>query len=378
MYALRSDGTLIAQTGAGKQAFVSGSLLHRVCCAEKGSFVLRPYNPYKDAIGLRRSVLTIDRDGEVIFRGQAVDKQEYGVGYVQYTILGDLSFLRDGLIGPFSFTGSAYSLISSVLTSYNAQVAAARQIGIGRIAKTGLGVSMSYSQTDSRSAWDIITGLTDAYGGYLCLRTDSDGSRVLDWLDDSGHFATQPIVWGDNLLSLTVREDATKIANSIQATDGDALDVLVEDADSIARYGRVRIARRYTASTSTELRALAQADLEAGRAAALQISGQALDKWARGFEPFRAGDFAHTVSGLHRIDEWILISELKRDLTRPSYVQVTLGQMPQSIERTERSGVINTWIAGRSGRTPATQYAIDANGAHAVDANGAYAVAEGE
>lgn len=380
MYSLKSDGRLVARTAADEIAFASGSLQCRVCCAEKGSVLLLPENPYLDYIALRNSVVTIDRDGEELFRGQAVDRLENAKGFVQFTLLGDLSYLHDGLIPPFTYTGSAAGLFSAVLAVYNEQVAAHRQIQAGTISKTGLGVSMSYELTSWRSPWDIFNGLYSEFGGLLQLRTGAGGLRYLDWRDDSGHFASQPIIYGDNLLSLTVMQDATGIFNSIRATAGageQEITALVEDAASIAQYGRVRVHRRYDAETVEELTALAAQDLKSGVNAALRISGKAIDKWAEGKEPFRVGDFAETIDPTSRLDSWIMISELKHDLTGPS-TQVTLGVMPESIERTARSGIINAWIVSRQGRAPQLVRAIDLNEIYAVDSNSVYAAARGE
>ena len=352
MYDLKADGRLVARSAADALAFASGSLLERVSCAAQGSVTLRPENGRADYIATRRSVITIERRGAEIFRGQAVDRLENEQGFVRFSLLGEMSYLHDGLIGPFEFTGSAANLIGQVLTAYNAQAAASRQIGRGTISKTGLGASMTYSNTGYRSAWDVIQDLYSRHGGFLRVRPGDSGGRVLDWLDDSDHFSTQPILWGDNLLRLNVLRDASGIVNSIRATAGQELSVLVEDAESIARYGRVRVHRTYDAETAAALTTLAQADLQNAKDEALQLSGFAVDKWQQGAEPFRVGDFARTVSRQPSVDQWIMVSELKHDLTGGTPTQVTLGLMPEALTRTGRSAIINAWILGRQSRSP--------------------------
>lgn len=359
MYALKADGRLVAMSAADEIAFASGSLLERVSCAAQGSVTLRPENGRADYIATRASVITIERSGAEIFRGQAVDRLENEQGFVRFSLLGELSYLHDGLIAPFNYSGSANNLILQVLTEYNAQAAATRQIGRGTISKTGLGVSISYSNTGWRSAWDILQDLYSRHGGFLRVRPGNYGGRVLDWLDDSDHFSRQSILWGDNLLKLNVLQDASAIVNSIRGTAGQDLSVLVEDADSIARFGRVRVHRTYDAETSAALTALAQADLANAKDAALQLSGFAVDKWRQGEEPFRVGDFARTISRRPDVDQWIMVSELKHDLTGATPTQVTLGLMPDAITRTGRSQIINAWIRGAQNRSPALVLASD-------------------
>ena len=376
MYTLKADGLEVAKTAAGNIAFASGTVLERVSCAAQGKFVLLPENPRLDYIALRSSVITIERQGAELFRGQAVDRLDNAKGYAEFTLLGDLSFLRDGQIAPFTFAGSPANLVGYVLAEYNAQVTAARQIGLGTVNRLG-SAGISYSSTAYRSAWDILSGLCSEYGGLLRIRNGNSGGRVLDWMADSGHYSNQPILYGANLLSLTVLRDATKLCNSIIATAGE-LSALVEDAGSIARYGRARQCRSYTAETAEELEALARADLETSKEAGLTISGTAIDRWAddNGFEPFRVGDFAQTVDPTQKIDLWVMISELRHDLTGLP-TRVTLGLMPTSLDRTERSEKINAWIASTQGRRPELVYAIDTDQAYAIDLDSLYAVAEG-
>lgn len=344
-----ADGRKVAEAGADDIAFDSGTQLDRVNCASQVTATLLPQNPYIDYIALRHSVVTIERAGVEIFRGQAVDRRESEVGLVRLSCISDLSYLHDGLLGPFEYSGSAANLFAYVLDGYNGQVATDRRLYTGTIAKTGLGSTMHHSESGYRSAWDILIGLVDKHGGYIRVRTADNGNRVIDWLDDSGIYAMQPLIWGMNLQALTILQDATGIVNSIRATAGQNLSVLVEDTESIARFGRVRIHRNYEAETAAALTALAQRDIATMSDRALQISGRAIDMWSinpEKYAPFSAGDFARTVSEVHRLDTWTIISELKHDLKGVSPTAVTLGVMPESLTRSGRSAIINAWISG--------------------------------
>lgn len=377
MYTLTADGRTVARTAADVMAFVPGSTLtERVSCAAQAVVTLRPDNPYTGYIATRKSVIVIERAGAELFRGQAIDRLENEQGFVRFSLLGEMSFLRDALVAPFEFTGSASNLIGTVLSDYNAQAAAPRQIARGTVSKTGLGSSITYSNTSYRSAWDILSDLYSRYGGLLRVRA-GDSGRVLDWMDDSGHFCSQVIMQGDNLLKLNVTQDASGVVNSIRGTAGQDLSVLVEDAASIARFGRVRVHRTYDAETSTALTALVNADLADAKDEALQVAGYAVDRWWDGREPFRVGDFARTVSRVPYLDQYVMVSELKHDLTGGTPTQVTLGVMPASLTRTARSGIINAWIIGAQGRAPVPLYALDINNRLAFDCNGVYGTAKG-
>lgn len=354
MYTLKADGYLVAQTNADEIAFDSvGNVQARVNCAEKGTVTLLPCNPYKDYIALRCSDITIEQAGREVFRGQAIERQENSAGGVRFSLLGPLSYLRDSLIAPFDYSGSAAGLFNLVLYAHNQQVIAAHKIQTGDIGKTGLGVSMDYHLTNWVSAWTIISGLANTYGGLIRVRVADNGGLKLDWLDDSNHFAKQPVIWGDNLLQLQIQEDTSRVVNSIVAFGRNDLMVLVEDPDSIARYGRIRAKMNFAEETQQALTTAANAALMKVKNAGISISGRAIDRWQDGFEAFCVADFAQAISRVHALNNWVMISELRYDLVNAGPTDVTLGTIPESLTQGPRIETINAWIIGQQGRAPA-------------------------
>lgn len=378
MYSLICDGQLIARTAAGDIAFEAGVLQERVSAAGVLSCTLLPENPYTNLIALRSSVLTLERAGTEIWRGQAVDSLQNEDGFFELSCLGDMSYLSDVLIAPFTYSGTLSGLFGQILTYYNAGASTWRRLYKGTVNVTG---SVDYEQTSYKSAWDLISELTEDYGGMLEVRWLNDGTRGLDWLVDSGRYSRQAALWGDNLLSLEIEQDASEVVNTLIAqgervNDADLIET-VTDAGSIALYGAIFGFERFAgAETSQALISRAQAALDKLKRAARSVSGRAFDRWEDGKTPFRVGDFVRTVSRQHLLDEWIVCSELKHDLTMGKPVEVTLGRIGDSMTASSRTGLINKWIAGTQGSAPARARAIDANGAYAVDPSGAYAVSE--
>ena len=373
MYSLICDGQLIAQTAGGGIAFESGTLLERVGAAGVLSCTLLPENPYKDLIALRSSVLVLERSGAEIFRGQAISTTVNGSGFFEIAGLGDMSYLRDVLVAPFTYTGTLAGLFGQILTYYRAGASAAKKIYAGTV-----GVSagtVSYELTNYRSAWDLISDLTDTYGGVLSMRQLADGTRGLDWLEDPGIYSAQAAIWGDNLLSLDISNDAGELVNTLIAEGEDGITVTRTAPASIARYGAVHGYQRFPGATNTyDLQNLADAALQRIARQSRSVSGRAIDKWAEGFSPFRLGACVHTISQEHLLDEWLVCSELRHDLTMDKPEQVTLGRIGDSLTASGRTIVINRWIAGTQGLTPPKDRAIDANGVYATDSNGDYAV----
>lgn len=378
MYSLICDGELIARTSAGDIAFEGGTLHERVSAAPVLSCVLLPENPFTNLIALRSSVLTLERAGTEIFRGQAVGTTLNEDGFFEISALGDMSYLSDVLIAPFTWSGTLSGLLGQILSRYNAGASTWRRIYKGTVTVTG---TVAYELKNYKSAWALINELTEKYGGMLEVRWLNDGTRGLDWLVDSGRYSRQTALRGDNLLSLEIEQDASEVVNTLIAQGEKVNDVdlieTVTDAGSIALYGAVYGFERFEgAETSSALITRAQAALDKLIRAARSVSGRAFDKWEDGETPFRVGDFVRTISRQHLLDEWLVCSELKHDLTMGKPVQVTLGRIGDSLTASSRTGLINKWIAGTQGSQPARARAVDRNGAYAVDPSGAYAVSE--
>ena len=272
-------------------------------------------------------------------------------------------------------------LIAGILTTYNASAEPRRKIYKGVIGRTGLGTSMTYENTSWRSAWDLISGLCTDKGGILRLRYADDGARVLDWLDHCGNWAEQIVTWGDNLVSLLVTEDASKVVNTIIATgqteQHESISVTVSDAASVAQYGTIAVQRSYDAQTAAGLQALARADLDRESKASRLISGQAIDRLPEDKAPFRVGDFVLVRSVPHRIEEWSVISEISIDLTEDKPPQIAFGAISTGLTAPERTASINRWLVSLQGQAPLEVYAIDLDGYYAIDSDGYYAVADG-
>lgn len=377
MYTLKCDGTTIAQTAADDLAFESGSLQERVSSAGVLSCTLLPENPYQNLVALRHSVLVLERDGAEIFRGQAVSTELNEDGFFQISGLGDMSYLRDVMISPFTYSGTLSGLFGEILSKYRARASSWRKIYKGTVWISGV---VAFELTSCRTAWDLISDLTEQHGGVLEMVWLDDGSRGISWLEDSGRYSEQEAMWGDNLLSLQIEMDASDVVNKLIA-EGDAegdteLIETVTDDDSVALYGAIYGYERFSdLTTSADLIAAARAALKATKDAARSVSGSAIDKWESGVEPFRCGDFVRTISNEHLVDEWLVCSELRHDLTMAKPLQVTLGRIGDSMTSSGRTLMINAWINGLQGRTPPLYYAIDADGYYAIDADGYYAVA---
>ena len=375
MYHLKVDGQVIAKSAGGDIAFQSGTLLERVGAAGVLTCVLLPENPYFGYIALRSNVLTLERDGTEIFRGQAVAKRLNDSGFFELSGLGDMSYLRDVQIAPFTYTGTLSNTFGEILSKYNASASTWRRIYKGTVGITG---TVVYELNSYRSAWDCVSDLLRAYGGVLEMRWLADGTRGIDWKTDSGRFARQPALWGDNLLSLEIENDASNVVNTLVCEGDNNIILTAQSNSSRSKYGKIYGYKRFNGVADPyDLIAAGQAAVALAMKEARTVTGSAIDKWKVGmkdFAPFRPGDFVRAQSRQHLLDEWLVCSELRHDLTEAKPVQVTLGRIGDSLTDSTQTGVINRWIIGTQGTVPAYVKAKDATNNYAKS-SGDYAVA---
>lgn len=367
MYSLICDGTVIGKTAAGDLAFESGSFLDRVSAAGVLSATMLPENPYLGYIALRSSVLTLENNGKEIFRGQAVDIIRNDSGFYELSCLGDMSYLKDVQIAPFTANATPSNLLNTILTAYNGKASSWKKIYKGTCNISG---TIAYELTSYRTAWDVISGLVSEYGGALEMRWLADGTRGLDWVVDSGRYNKQAALWGDNLLSLEIETDASAVVNKLICEGDNGLTVTASHTASANKYGMIYGYQKFPGIT--DAMALAQAGANyLGKVYKenRSVSGRAIDKTGT----FRVGDFIRTLSQTHNLDEWLVCSELRHDLTMAKPIQVTLGRIGESLTDSTRTGLINVWIGTTQGTQPPRIMAKDANAVYAKS-GGDYAV----
>lgn len=86
------------------------------------AFKLYPDHPRYGLIHRMKSIITVFQGNYLMFRGRVLDEEIGKHNEKAITCEGDLAFLLDSVLRPFSFTGTPAEFLSYVLTLHNAQV----------------------------------------------------------------------------------------------------------------------------------------------------------------------------------------------------------------------------------------------------------------
>lgn len=280
-YKIYTDGELIGRTGSRDYAILEGAANLAVNAAGSLTFTVAPKNPVYAKPQKLASIISLQRDGEEIFRGRALDWETDFYNCRQFICEGALAFLRDVLKPPFTVSAAEgmtpHEYLRRLLEQYNAACDPRRQIQLGNVTVSGT-VSVRHSK-EWKSIFDLTSELVALLGGYMIVRYNN-GLAYLDYLASATDINSENVQYGKNLLDLQQHSSAASVFNVIVPIGKDGLTIesvnsgspRLENAASIALVGRIEIPRSYDTDDPEELKSLAQAELAAGIYAADTIT----------------------------------------------------------------------------------------------------------
>jgi hypothetical protein len=325
-----------------------------VKAAGTAELVLPPDHPnYKDFVG-HRTVVTIYKGAEKLFRGRALYPSDDFLKRRTITCEGERGFLRDGVMRPYLYQDDPATIFTDVVTQYNAQVEAFKQFVVGEITVTD---PNDYIRLESKSAERVsetVDKLIDRCGGYIVFTDSDDGRRVIHWLAELPYRSNQAIEFGENLLDYARTDADSDLATVIlpygaEDEEGnrvtiesvnDGLD-FIQDDEAVALRGRIVKPVYYDDITEPlNLLARAQKDLAASKniITALTLSAADLSHYDKNIDTFRVGDNIRVISAPHDMDQDFLLVEKTEDLLNPKGNQITLGKETASLTGSDAAG----------------------------------------
>lgn len=354
MYTIHADGELLFSTASEdeKTIVLEPKLSLDVNAAGSLSFVLPPCNGMHGSLQKLKTIITVEQDGEQIFRGRVVDVERDF--YKQETVYceGDKSFLLDSVQAPYSYTGSVQGFFQQLVTNHNNMVEEKQRFTVGNITAVSSSENMevendAYSGTSN----EITEKLVEVYGGYLKTRTVG-GTTYLDWVDKYNSGAnSQPIQFAVNLLDLKDKvsaEDVFTVLIPLGASeiddDGNYTDPLtiesvnngakyLQDDAAVALYGKIWRAKTWAYEDDPS--ALKQKGLQyLQTGVALQtLTLKAVDMhFVDGtVQAIRIGDNVLISSEPHGLNQTTICSKLDIDLLNPENTGYTFGEAPRTL-----------------------------------------------
>ena len=355
MYKIYADDTLIYDSTLEDYKIHKGEITLEIGKAGSFVFSMYPDNPFYDRIVKMKTIVTVFRDSDIIFRGRALKTEDGFFNSRVITCEGELNFLLDSIIRPYDFSGSPLDLLTKFVNDHNAQVDESKRFEIGLVT---IDDSNNYITRSNSAYEDTLTNINNhlignTLGGYLFITHSENGQSILNYYADFQDSSTQYIEFGENLRDytrVTNAEDITTVLIPLGAKLKDAegndtderltiasvnnnLDY-IEDAEAIALYGRiVKIFEWDDVEIASNLLTKGREKLSELILQNVTIELNAIDLHLldRSIESFGYGMYIRVISKPHDLDTLMLCSKQTINLLKPENDTVTLGYSYQSL-----------------------------------------------
>lgn len=345
VYKVYCDNTLLYHSNIESLKILAASVELELNKTGSFQFRLHKEHPYYSQIQKLKSIIRVYQDDYLLFRGRVLDEE---IGWHNDRIVsceGDLAFLLDSILRPFSFSGTPSEVLAYVLELHNAQVDESKRFLPGNVTVEGY---LTVDREDYTTTKETLEkALIESLGGYLLTRY-VDGVAYLDYLAEITLLSPQKIEFGKNLLGLKRIRKGADIATvviplgaklkdeegndtgkrlTIESVNGGA--DFIQDNDAVADYGVIVKSVIFDDETDAEsLKAKGQAHLAQLVKAWETIDLTAADLATVGQDvaSFHLGTQVQVTSKPHGLDQRFVVSKLSINLLNPIANGLTLGK----------------------------------------------------
>lgn len=348
MYIIKVDGKVLYAPSLSDAEYqiIAPELKLEVNDAGSLTFTLPPGHAMYDAIQKMKSIITVEQDGEEIFRGRALTDAIDFYNQKEVYCEGELAFLYDSVQRPFTFEGTVEGFMQLMLDNHNAQVEAEKQFAVGIVTAVASDFELSLENeghTDTLTA--LQTELVHDYKGYFRIRQEN-GIRYLDYIDKYNNTNDQQIVFGVNLLETENEINAKEIFTVIIPLGGvlkggktqtiesvnDGKDY-IENTEAIAKYGR--IVKTYSWENVTDAAELYNLALEklyhADAAETLNVKAIDMSIVSSDERFIHLGDTVRIKSAPHGLDRDYNCEAIDIDIVDPEKTVYTFGPKKETL-----------------------------------------------
>jgi hypothetical protein len=378
-YTIHVDGELLYSTEAEdiSQIVLNPKLDLDINGAGSLHFVIPPSHAMHGTIKRLKSIVTVEQNGDELFRGRMVDSESDCFNQETVTCEGEKSFLLDSLYESGTFNGNARELFRRLIDNHNSQVEESKRFTAGTItAVDSSAVVDDEIRVETRKFHNTQTAIDErlmgVYGGYLRTRKNGN-TRYIDWVKEYGGENSQEIKFAVNLLDLQNKisgEDVFTVliplGYSEMGSDGSYTDPVnitsvnggteyIQDDAAVALYGKIWRTRTWGQTKEpSKLLEKAREYLKTGIAfQSLTLNAVDMHIIDDDISKIKIGDKVHIVSDPNGVDLWMVCSKMTVDLVNPEKSEYTFGEksrtLTEGIARTERDVDGMTGRGGRGG-----------------------------
>lgn len=352
MYQIYADSTLIYDSTLEDYKIGKGQISLET--NKSGSFVFSVYPDhfYYDSFVRLKTVITVYKSGRIVIRGRILnDVTDYWNNKV-ITCEGELGFLNDSIIRPYSFTGTPADLFAKFIEDHNAQVDEFKRFKIGIVTVVDPNNDISRINTEYETTNSNLNSrlIEDTLGGYFYITHGEDGTDpipTLNYLADFTKVSTQRIEFGSNLKNYTKTVNAGDIATAIIplgatiddgnsdtedprltiASVNDGIDYVYNE-EGVALYGWIFQTMTWddvTVASDLKVKAEAYLDGLINQAITIELTAIDLHLLDPDIESINVGDYVRVMSYPHNFDSTLLCNKQTIDLLKPENDTLTLG-----------------------------------------------------
>lgn len=348
MIRVYADDQLVYAPKLDEYALMTLQVTESATASGTATITMPPNHPRFNSFIEYKTIVTIYRHGELIFRGRSLYPFDDFHNCRTITCEGERGFLQDSVIRPYLYQTDPATIFTDLIATHNAQVDAEKTFVVGTITVKD---ANDYIRLESETAEQtnlVMDKLLERVGGYLVFTTNASGQRVINWYADPGYRSDQVIEFGTNLLDFSRTginaELATRIIpyGAVNEETGervtiesvnDGVDFIQDDAAVALRGIITRVVYWDDVTEPANLLRKVQQYLADRKniVTSLQLSAVDLSLMNEDIDSFRVLDLVRVRSKPHNEDEDFLLTDRTYDLLNPEMDTVTMGKEVTSL-----------------------------------------------
>ena len=276
MYQIKCDGYILLDPRDDELVVDTPKVNLEVNTVGDLSFTIHKTHPYYDRLKKLTSVFEVSDEFGVVFRGRMTNDDGDFYNSKLVDVEGAMAYFNDSTVRPYDFPGAfledeSYTQAAAsgnvvafflgwLIDRHNEQVQEFQRFKLGKVTVSDPNNYITRSNTGYSTTWETLKEklFNSSLGGYLCIRYESDGNYI-DYLSEFDTANLQEITYGENLLDLSNKSDASETysaiipvggkisADGIRETvltiadlpDGDITDDIVKSGDTLYSKGAV-------------------------------------------------------------------------------------------------------------------------------------------
>lgn len=346
MYKIYADDTLIYDSTIEDYKIGKGVITLEV--NKSGSFVFSVYPDhfFYDSFVKLKTVITVYKSDKIVFRGRILNDVTDYYNNKNITCEGELGFLQDSIIRPFSYTDFPDELLTRFIDEHNSQVDDFKRFKIGEVTVVDANGRINRSNGDYSESLNVLNSalIESALGGYFYITHGEDGRDpipTLNYLADFKNVSSQIIEFGSNLKDYSKTVKAENMATAIiplGASDEDGYKLTIESFNDGLDYVYSKTGTELYGwifktvvwddiTNAKDLKEKAEAYLDSiiNQNITIELNAIDLHLLDRSIESFKVCEYVHVKSEPHNLDAVLLCNKQTMDLLKPENDTVVLG-----------------------------------------------------